>query len=164
MSSPYSPYPQGGDQGGGYGQPYQPFPQGGGGWEPGTQRGYLQGSPVSFGEAISQAFQNAFTYRGRASRSAFWWFFLFSVIIDVIVYGIRDASPVVGLVIGSIIGVIMLVVWIPLFIRRLHDSDKSGLLALLYIGLIIPIIDIAVMIAIIVLAALPGTPGPNRFG
>lgn len=164
MSSPYTPYPQGGDQGGGYGQPpYQPYPQGGG-WEPGTGRGYLQGGPVGFGQAIPLAFQNAFTYRGRASRSAFWWFFLFSLIIDAIVYGIRSASPAAGLVVGSVIGIIMLVVWIGLFVRRLHDSDKSGLLALLYIGIIVPFIDVAVAIAIIVLAVLPGTPGPNKFG
>ena len=42
MSSPYQPYPQ--DSSGGYGQPPQ------GGWDP-SQRGYLQGGPVGFGEA-----------------------------------------------------------------------------------------------------------------
>ena len=45
MSSPYQPYPQ--DSSGGYGQPPQ------GGWDP-SQRGYLQGGPVGFGEAISE--------------------------------------------------------------------------------------------------------------
>ncbi|MGH3169293.1 MAG: DUF805 domain-containing protein [Trebonia sp.] len=84
MSSPYSPYPQGGEQGGQYGG-YQPFPQGGGGgWEPGTQQGYLQGAPVNFGEAISNAFKNAFVYSGRASRSAYWWFVLFNVIVNIV--------------------------------------------------------------------------------
>jgi uncharacterized membrane protein YhaH (DUF805 family) len=164
VSSPYSPYPQGGDQGGGYGQsPYQPFPPGGG-WQPGTQRGYLQGAPVGFGQAVPLAFKNALTYRGRASRSAFWWFFLFSVVIDVIVFGIRETSDTAGLALGVIVGICMLVAWIPLFVRRLHDSEKSGLWALIYIGMIIPIVDIVALIAIIVFGCLPGTPGPNRFG
>src|ERR1700749_4343024 len=92
MSSPYQPYPQEqpggyGQQQPGYGQPgygqpggygHPPYPQGG--WEP-EQLTYLQGAPVGFGEAISQAFKNIFTYNGRASRSAFWWWFLFNFIV-----------------------------------------------------------------------------------
>ena len=42
------------------------------GWDP-SQRGYLQGGPVGFGEAISEGFKNIVTFNGRASRSAFWW-------------------------------------------------------------------------------------------
>src|ERR1700733_7490881 len=53
MSSPYQPCPQ--DPSGGYGQP----PQDGG--DP-SQRGYLQGGPVGFGEAISEGFKNIFTF------------------------------------------------------------------------------------------------------
>jgi uncharacterized membrane protein YhaH (DUF805 family) len=45
-----------------------------------------------------------------------------------------------------------------LAVRRMHDSDKSGWLLLLGI---IPILG---TIAVIVLLALPGTPGPNRHG
>jgi uncharacterized membrane protein YhaH (DUF805 family) len=174
VSSPYSPYPQGdgGDQYGGYGQqPYQPYPQGGGGWEPGTQRGYLEGGPVNFGQAISYAFKNALAYKGRASRSAYWWFFLFSFIIDVIVVGIRESSTTVGVVFGAIVGICMLAAWIPLFVRRLHDSNKSGYWALLYLGVIAEfigragsLVTLVALIVIIVFACLPGTPGPNRFG
>ena len=75
MSSAYQPYPQ--DPSGGYGQPPQ------GGWDP-SQRGYLQGGPVGFGEAISEGFKNIVTFHGRASRSAFWWFFIGAIIIDLI--------------------------------------------------------------------------------
>src|SRR5450631_2274921 len=78
MSSPYEPYPQ--NPSGGYEQPPYP-PQGG--WDS-SQRGYLQGGPVGFGQAISEAFKNLVTFNGRASRSAFWWFFLGAIIIDVI--------------------------------------------------------------------------------
>ena len=58
MSSPYQPYPQ--DPPGGYGQP--PYPPQGGCKDP-SQRGYLQGGPVGFGEAISQGFKNIVTFK-----------------------------------------------------------------------------------------------------
>lgn len=50
-------------------------------------------------------------------------------------------------------------------IRRLHDRDMSGwwYLGLTLAGLI-PIIGFLASIALLVLMALPGTPGPNRFG
>jgi uncharacterized membrane protein YhaH (DUF805 family) len=156
VSSPYSPYPQGGDQGGGYGQPpYEPYP-GGSGWEPGTQQGYLQGGPVGFGEAISQAFKNIFTFNGRASRSAFWWFTLFAFIIAVVLDIIGAVSKVTAL--PYIIEVVIAIVTIGLQVRRLHDTNRSGFWW--FIGLI-PIVG---GIVLLVFDCLPGTPGPNRFG
>jgi uncharacterized membrane protein YhaH (DUF805 family) len=152
VSSSYTPYPQGGDQGG-YGQPY---PQGSGGWGPGTPRGYLQGGPVGFGEAISQAFKNILTFNGRASRSAYWWFTLFLFIIGLAVgiivavasasRGIQYALDVVGFVLG-----------LALQVRRLHDINRSGFW--IFIGLI----PIAGAIVLLVFDCQPGTPGPNRF-
>jgi uncharacterized membrane protein YhaH (DUF805 family) len=149
MSSPYQPYPQ--DSSGGYGQsPYQPQ----GGWDPG-QRGYLQGGPVGFGEAISEAFKNIVTFTGRASRSAFWWFFLGAIIIDIIGAIIGRAGHAIA--IEYIISVIVAIGTLSLSIRRLHDSGKSGWWWL--IGFI-PIVG---TIALIVLYCLPGTPGPNKY-
>jgi uncharacterized membrane protein YhaH (DUF805 family) len=153
VSSSYTPYPQSGDQGG-YGQPYPP---GSGGWEPGARQGYLQGGPVGFGEAISQAFKNILTFNGRASRSAYWWFTLFLFIIGIVVgiivavasasRGIQYSFDAVGFALG-----------IALQVRRLHDINRSGYWA--FIGLI-PIVG---TIVLLVFACQPGTPGPNRFG
>lgn len=64
---------------GGYG--YVPYPPQQGGYAPAGPRGYLEGGPVSFGDAVKLAFRNFFTYQGRASRSAYWWFVLFTVIV-----------------------------------------------------------------------------------
>ena len=152
MSSPYTPYPQGGDQGG-YGQPYQ---QGSGGWEPGTPQGYLQGGPVGFGEAISQAFKNIFTFNGRASRSAYWWFALFLFIIGVV-------AAIIGAVSGSkaiqyVIDVVVFVLTLALQVRRLHDTNRSGF------WWFIAIIPLVGSIVLLVFDCLPGTPGPNKFG
>ena len=79
--------------------PGQHVPRQGAGWEGGQQGtynayppasgyfsgsagppSYLQGGPANFGEAVVGAMSNIFTYRGRASRSAFWWFALLEVI------------------------------------------------------------------------------------
>jgi uncharacterized membrane protein YhaH (DUF805 family) len=153
VSSAYTPYPQSSDQGG-YGQPY---PQGSGGWEAGTPRGYLQGRPVGFGEAISQAFKNILTFNGRASRSAYWWFSLFLFIIGIVVgviVGVTSASQSIQYVLDAVVFVLGLA----LQVRRLHDINRSGYWA--FIGLI-PIVG---TIVLIVFACQPGTPGPNRFG
>jgi uncharacterized membrane protein YhaH (DUF805 family) len=47
---------------------------------------------------------------------------------------------------------------IVLAVKRLHDIDKPGILALL---LFVPIVQI---IAFLVLCLFPGQPGPNRYG
>ena len=149
MSSPYQPYPQNPqDPSGGYGQPLQ------GGWDP-SQRGYLQGGPVGFGEAISEGFKNMLTFSGRASRSAFWWFFLGAIIIDV-------AGAVVGRAAGAVaiqyvVSVIIALVSLSLSVRRLHDTGKSGFWW--FIGLI-PIIG---AIVLLVFYCTAGTPGPNKY-
>lgn len=171
MSTPYEPYPQ--DQSGGYGQQqpgygqpgygqpggYQQYPQGQdpyqqGGWQP-SQRGYLQGGPVGFGEAITEGFANIFTFSGRASRSAFWWFFLGAFIIDVIGAIIGIVAHVVA--IQYVIEAIIAIVTIGLAVRRLHDTDRSGWWW--WLG-IIPIIG---GIVLLVFYCLPGTPGPNKY-
>jgi len=65
----------------GYGVPF----------EPGS---YLGGGGVGFGDAIKLAFQNAFMYQGRASRSAYWWFALFPFVgaITLFVFSLLDGT------------------------------------------------------------------------
>jgi uncharacterized membrane protein YhaH (DUF805 family) len=155
VSSPYSPYPQSDDQGG-YGQPYQPYPQGSGGWEPGTPQGYLQGGPVGFGEAISQAFKNILTFNGRASRSAYWWFALFLFIIGIVLGIVSAVSG--SRAIQYVVDAVIFVVSVALQVRRLHDTDRSGF------WWFIAIIPIVGSIVLLVFNCLPGTRGPNRFG
>jgi uncharacterized membrane protein YhaH (DUF805 family) len=149
MNSPYEPYPQ--EPPGGYGQPPYP-PQGG--WDT-SQRSYLQGGPVGFGEAISEGFKNITTFNGRASRSAFWWFFLGAIIIDVV-------GSIVGLAAGAraiqyVVDVIIALVSLSLSVRRLHDTGKSGFWW--FIGLI-PLIG---AIVLLVFYCTSGTPGPNKY-
>lgn len=141
---PYSPP--------GYGQPTQPL-------------SYLQGGPVGFGEAVKQAFSNGFVYRGRASRSAYWWFVLFEAIAFVVlellfvIPAATHSNPVIVLfgIIVSIAWIYIALVGLALTIRRLHDIDRSGWWVL--IGLV-PFVG---GIVLLVFSLLEGTPGPNRF-
>jgi uncharacterized membrane protein YhaH (DUF805 family) len=155
VNDPYNPsgggyqgpgYPGGGYQGPGY--------PGGGGYAPQQdyQRGYLQGAPVDFMTAIRSQFQNITNFNGRASRSAYWWYALPLIVIDVIAYVALPTA--LYFIIALIVGLSAL----SLAVRRLHDTDKSGWMILL--GLI-PIVG---GIIVLVFMCLPGTPGQNRFG
>lgn len=138
---------------------------------------------MSFGQAIKHVFQNYANFQGRASRSEFWWFYLFMVIVNAILaipyqigimstantVTVDEATGVVtsgGLSGLAIFGIALLTIWtlatiIPLIavsVRRLHDTDRSGgwwwLNLLCCIGGII----------LIIFYIQPSTPGPNRFG
>jgi uncharacterized membrane protein YhaH (DUF805 family) len=122
-----------------------------------SQRGYLEGGPVDFQNAIKQQWANVMNFNGRASMSAYWWYalavFVTNLVIDMI-FGLAIGSTVLASLIALVVGLSALSV----AVRRLHDSDKTGWLLLLSF---IPILG---WIAVLVLLLLPSTPGPNRFG
>jgi uncharacterized membrane protein YhaH (DUF805 family) len=156
------PPPQGGNapQGGGY----APYPQQQGGYAPaGGPRGYLQGGPVGFTDAIKLAFQNIFEYNGRASRSAYWWFALAELIgwVGVLILAAIFAAvhvPALSILLYLAAAVAAFLLSLSLTIRRLHDQDKSGFW---YFIAFVPFIG---GIWLLVLTVMEGTPGPNRFG
>lgn len=118
---------------------------------------YLNGAPVDFQGAVRGAVGNVFTYRGRASRSAFWWFALVAVIIYLVMGWISDASRVAGIIVDIVVGVPLFLTSLSLAVRRLHDRDMRGWWWL--IGFI-PLIG---GIILLIFYVLPGTHGPNRF-
>ncbi len=85
---------------------------------------------VSFGDAISRAFNNYCNFSGRASRSEYWWFALFCGIVG------WALGLFIGLPLGTdsiayqcIGGLWSLAVFLPslgLTFRRLHDTGRSG--------------------------------------
>ena len=102
---------------------------------------------VSFGGPINE--ERAATFSGRASRSEFWWFFLFQALALFIVANWNE----------KIVTVVILALLVPSLAvgaRRLHDMGKSGWWQLLWL---IPVVGWAVLIY---WAAQPGK-APNRF-
>jgi len=145
------PYQQGGYQQGGY----QPAPPIGGNQTPYGQSPFKPvGDPgtldlpwygIGFIPAIKRAFQKYVRFDGRASRSEFWWFFLFNAIVGFVLSipseivqihqtmtaGTTGAMPHLGAVYAAQTPVYVweLAVLLPtlgLTWRRLHDTNRSG--------------------------------------
>ena len=101
---------------------------------------------MNFGQAISTCLGKYATFSGRASRSEFWWFYLFTLLVSV---GCQIISPFLG-ELGAIISLVVgLGIIIPIYSagsRRLHDIGKSGwwqLLVLTGVGLSLIIVRFA---------------------
>ncbi len=88
-------------------------------------------------------------FNGRARRSEYWYFTLFSLIISVVIAVIETQTGTK--VVGTIYSLAVLVPTIAAGVRRMHDLNKSGWY------LLIPIYNL-------VLACTPGTEGPNDYG
>lgn len=131
-------------------------------------------------------FKRYFEFTGRSRRTEFWMFVLLSVLVStaifVLIFMTGGAGAMLnadgsadGAALGWLMGGwgILLLLWglftiipsISVSVRRLHDRDMSGWW---YLGFVIasfiPLLGIVASIAYIVVMALPGTPGPNRFG
>ena len=131
-------------------------------------------------------FKRYFDFRGRSRRKEFWMFALLNMIVTAVIYILlfmtggagallNDAQSGAGAPFGFLFGGvgILLLIWgvitiipsIMVTIRRFHDRDMSGWW---YLGFIvasfIPVLGLIAAIALLVVMALPGTPGPNRFG
>ena len=148
-------------QQGGYGQQPGYAPQGG--YAPSGPQGYLQGGPVDFRNAVTLGISNAFTYTGRASRSAYWWFAAFEVVawIGVLILALIFSAihvSAIAVLLYVVAAIAAFLISISLTVRRLHDQDKSGFW---YFIVFVPFIG---GIWLLVLTLLEGTRGPNRFG
>lgn len=94
--------------------------------------------PRTFAEAIKTCFRKYATFTGRASRSEYWFFFLFAVATGLGV-GILPLFMSLGVpALGGIFTVLLALVWLASIVphlavaaRRLHDSGLSGWLLLI---------------------------------
>jgi uncharacterized membrane protein YhaH (DUF805 family) len=96
---------------------------------------------MNFGQAISACMGKYGTFSGRASRSEYWWFYLFTILMS---WGSTIAAASMfsfGDPMADILpGIVSLVFFVPVLAagsRRLHDIGKSGWWQLL---IFIPII------------------------
>ena len=105
---------------------------------------------ASFVSAIQSGFQNYFNFKGRACRSEFWWWFLFTLIHQVptlVIYS--ESFDFAGL--GYYFRLVVLVPTIAVAVRRMHDTNHRGWWILL------PSVNL-------VLAVKKGDEEQNRFG
>jgi len=95
-------------------------------------------------------------FDGRASRPEYWWFFLINAVISLILDVVFRGST--GQVLGAIYTLAVLLPSIGVGIRRLHDTNRTGW------WLLVSLVPLVGWIWIIVLLALAGDDGPNRYG
>ena len=101
---------------------------------------------MSFGKAVSTCFSKYFTINGRARRSEYWYFYLFNCIVVIFFMTLKtiieSIYPFVGESTASVFRIFLetfywvmsIAILIPTFtvsVRRLHDIDTSGWLAVL---------------------------------
>ena len=114
---------------------------------------------MNFVEAIKSGFQNYVNFSGRAIRSEYWYWTLFtmlvglaSALLDLALFPRMEISPI-----NTIVELALLLPGLAVSIRRLHDLDRTGwwlLILLTGIGAIV----------LIVWFCMRGSLGPNRFG
>lgn len=76
------------------------------------------------GNAISVCFKKYATFSGRASRSEYWFFYLFYIIVYVLGMVIEGAAGIVGLSYLFILPIILPTLAVS--VRRMHDTGHSG--------------------------------------
>ena len=108
---------------------------------------------MTFSDAIRTCFSKFFTFSGRASRPEYWFFFLFIVIwsfiagiIDTMFFTqvtetqsdeVKSVTATSSQPVQSIVSLIVFIPHLAVAWRRMHDTGRSGLYALLPILLIL---------------------------
>ena len=111
---------------------------------------------------IKTQFQKSFDWKGRASRTTFWYFFLFWVVVYFVILVLAFILTAIHLwFIAWLLWVIAFFAWIfptlSVGARRLQDQDKNPLWLLIWL---VPF----GIIVLIVFWAMEGTSGPNQYG
>jgi uncharacterized membrane protein YhaH (DUF805 family) len=159
---------------------------------------------MSFTQAVRSGFANYANFHGRASRPAYWWWALFAFIASnlarwldkVLGLGPKPSTPFALLGWGLLSTIVTLGLLLPswaVFVRRLHDTNRTGwwylltlipaigtvLLGVVFLGgggtsldmrgwvllflLMFLFLLVGVAVQIYFLAS-SGTPGVNRYG
>lgn len=120
-----------------------------------------------------------FVTGGRAGRAEFWWFTLFTILVRAAMYPLNLVGYVA--IIFSIVSFLLFIGNYTSLTRRLHDTNRSIIHCFpLVVGLLLALVGFftnvrlavtvgevlagATLIYLLVLCALPGTQGPNKYG
>ena len=115
--------------------------------------GFLGSTPkkMSFGGTIKHCFKNYANFKGRASRSEYWYFYLFGILVLFVTAILSD-------VLYSLFALGLILPFITVLTRRLHDTGRSGAKALF---LFVPFIG-GIMLLFWLCKA--GDKSANKFG
>ncbi|WP_085740124.1 DUF805 domain-containing protein [Rhizobium sp. CIAT894] len=129
---------------------------------------------MSFSEAVRTVLTQKYaTFSGRATRSEYWWFMLFCLLVLLAIGTLAGAIIMSGaatpaeafVVIGGLFVLTILLPLMSLQVRRSHDRNISGWWYLaLVICKFIPYLGLVAVLVIVVISMLPGTTDSNKFG
>ncbi|MDG4835009.1 MULTISPECIES: DUF805 domain-containing protein [unclassified Micromonospora] len=118
---------------------------------------------MSFIDAVKSVLSKYVGFTGRARRSEYWWFALFTILVSIVAsildgaLGLDFEGSTTGLI-GLVASLALLLPSLAVGVRRLHDTDRTGW------WLLIALVPLVGFIVLIVFFVLDSTPGTNRFG
>lgn len=106
---------------------------------------------MNFSDAIKTCFTKYADFNGRAKRPELWWFVLFCILVSLALSMVSDA-------VSGLFSLATLLPSLAVGARRLHDTNRSGWLQLLWI---IPVIG---WIIVIIFLVQEGNSADNQYG
>ena len=110
---------------------------------------------MNFLESLKTCYKKVFNYRGRASKSEYWWFQLYFTLFAILAFSIENHT------FGQVLSVLWAFNNLPLLsagIRRFHDMNKSGWTVL---WALVPFFGAFIVLGML---AGDGSKGKNKFG
>ena len=111
---------------------------------------------MSFMESVQTCLSKYANFSGRARRSEYWYFYLFTSIVSAVLGGIGNAIGITWL--AGVTGLALIVPSLAVGVRRLHDIGKAG------IWILIALIPCIGEIILLVWTIKDSDPGDNEYG
>lgn len=138
---------------------------------------------MTFAQAVRVCLKEKYCcFRGRASRSEFWWFSLCIGLINLAAtLLLSPLPPGTGMGLSLLISLALLLPNLGVTVRRLHDRNLRGwwlLIPITSLLLWLPgrgapggegnaaasLLSLSMCLCYLAILSMPGTAGPNRFG
>lgn len=116
---------------------------------------------MTFTQAVSSVLGQYAGFRGRARRSEFWWWNLFTLLVGVAVAAAELSLGMVGDnggPVSTLLGLALLLPNVTVCVRRLHDISRSGW------WLLIAVLPFVGLVVLFVFFVTPSTAGGNAHG
>ena len=105
---------------------------------------------MNLGQSIQVCLSKYAEFKGRASRSEYWWFMFFGILFSALGASINNTAY-------GLVGLALLLPNLAVAVRRLHDLNKSAWWVLL---LFVPLANLLIFAWF----CMRGTAGENQYG